>query len=152
LRILVTGAAGLYGIHTVDMLVKRNDVSKVIGVDNFSREFLVADPFSLVASGRLKRKSEVLRMDFRDLSPTLIDRMDVDVVIHYAACVSIPESARAPLKYFRVNELGTFRFLHTLLKTKKHPFLIYASSPEVYGNRVYAAKASISGTGIRWRS
>ena len=40
-------------------------------------------------------------------------------------------------EYFKNNEYGTFRFMQTLVRTKKRPLLIYASSPEVYGNPIY---------------
>ena len=39
MRILITGAAGLYGVHLVDELVKMEAISRVIGVDNFSRQY-----------------------------------------------------------------------------------------------------------------
>ena len=45
MNVLVTGAAGLYGIHLVDELVKRPDINKVIGIDDFSREYFEKDPF-----------------------------------------------------------------------------------------------------------
>jgi UDP-glucose 4-epimerase len=40
-------------------------------------------------------------------------------------------------EYFKNNEYGTFRFMQTLVRTKKWPLIIYASSPEVYGNPIY---------------
>ena len=66
-----------------------------------------------------------------------IERMNLDIVVHLAAYISIPESMERQEDYFRNNEYGTFRFMQTLVRTKKWPLLIYASSPEVYGNPVY---------------
>ncbi|MBI5228647.1 GDP-mannose 4,6-dehydratase [Candidatus Micrarchaeota archaeon] len=136
MRVLVTGAAGLYGVHTVERLCKRDDVERVIGVDDLSRNFLDTDPFQLVDSPEVREKFEFIKMDFRGLDNILLNKLDVDVVIHYAAYVSIPESMEVPDKYFEVNELGTFNLCQNLLATRNQPFLIYASSPEVYGTPI----------------
>ena len=117
--------------------MKREDVTKVIGVDNFSRDFLV-DPLTLIHSSKeSENKFKLLKMDFQDLSPKMIDELKVDVVIHLAAFVSIDESMDNPVGYFEVNEIGTFKLCQSLFKTQRQPFLIYASSPEVYGNPIY---------------
>ena len=76
-------------------------------------------------------------MDYRDLKAEKIDEAGIDTIIHLAALVSIPESMQKPMEYFESNEKGTFSLCQELLKTKSKPFLIYASSPEVYGNPVY---------------
>ena len=136
MRVLVTGAGGLYGVHMIDTLAKREDVIKVIGVDNFSRDYMEKNPFSLIESQEFKNKFELLRMDFRELDAERLNQLDVDVVIHFAAYVSIPDSMEYPDKYFEVNELGTFKFLQNLLKTKNQPYFIYASSPEIYGTAI----------------
>lgn len=129
MRILVTGAAGLYGTHLVELLIAQEKVEKVIGVDNFSRNFF-EEPFQHVKS----EKFELHRIDYAALDGKFIDTHDIDAVVHLAAFVSIPESIDFPQKYFENNERGTFKFSQELLKTKKQPPLIYASSPEVYGS------------------
>lgn len=132
MRVLVTGAAGLYGVHLVDALVRRDDVSCVVGVDDFSRRFLVADPF--IPSQELEAKFQLIRCRFQALRVTELDDLGLDVVVHLAAHVSIPESMEEPEEYFMNNEYGTFKFSHALAATRRKPTLIYASSPEVYGN------------------
>jgi nucleoside-diphosphate-sugar epimerase len=130
-RVLVTGAAGLYGVHLVDALVRRDDVEKVIGVDDLSRHFDCPDAF--IPSPESERKFTLWRRDFRDLSAGDIDRWRVDVLVHLAAKVSIDESMERPGVYFAHNEQGTFGLTQTLLATRCRPTLLYASSPEVYG-------------------
>ncbi len=134
MRIIITGAAGLYGVHLAGALLKIKSVEKIIGIDNFSRNFLSKDPFiKLVDPG----KFELLKMDYADLDKKTIDKIGPDVVVHLAASVSIPESIDDPWKYFNNNEKGTFQLAQTLLASRTQPFLVYASSPEVYGNPKY---------------
>ncbi len=135
MKVLVTGAAGLYGVHLVDELVKRDDVSKVIGLDNFSRSYFESDPF--IQSDKLKAKFELVKEDYCKLGTKDLDDFDLDAVIHLAAYISIPESMEREEDYFHNNEYGTFRLMQALVRTKKWPAMIYASSPEVYGNPIY---------------
>ena len=135
MKVLVTGAAGLYGVHLVDRLVRQPDVDVVYGVDNFSRNFFELDPF--IPSPEHTAKFKQMRGWFQDMSVDMLERLDPDVIVHLAASVSIPESMESPEEYFLNNEYATFRFVHRLVKVKKRPVLIYASSPEVYGNPRY---------------
>ena len=136
MRVLVTGAAGLYGIHLVETLAKSDQISKIIGIDNFSRPFILDDPFKIVENEEIKKKFELIRMDFRNLDTKTLNNFDLDAVIHLAAYVSIPESMDNSNEYFQNNEIGTFTLIHNLFKTKNQPHFIYASSPEVYGNPI----------------
>jgi len=135
MRVLITGAAGLYGIHLVDALVRRPDISSIIGVDDFSRQFFQKDPF--IKSEGFDKKFTLIRKKFYDLTIEELDEMDLDVIVHLAAHISIPESMEQANEYFKNNEWGTFRLMQTLVRTKSWPLIIYASSPEVYGNPIY---------------
>lgn len=135
MNVLVTGAAGLYGIHLVDELVKRPDIKKVIGVDDFSREYFEDDPF--IKSPEFDSKFILKKKKFYDLTVEELDEMELDAFVHLAAHISIPESMERANDYFRNNEWGTFHLMQILFRTKKWPLMIYASSPEVYGNPLY---------------
>ena len=65
MKILVTGAAGLFGVNMVDRLVRRPDVSKVYGVDNFSRNFFQEDPF--IKSNEFEKKFTMIRKNYREM-------------------------------------------------------------------------------------
>ncbi len=135
MNVLVTGAAGLYGIHLVDELVKRSDIDKVIGVDDFSREYFEDDPF--IKSSEFESKFILKRKKFYDLTAEELDEMELDAFVHLAAHISIPESMERADDYFKNNEWGTFHLMQVLFRTKTWPLMIYASSPEVYGNPLY---------------
>lgn len=135
MRVLITGAAGLYGIHLVDELVKRPDISQIIGVDDFSRQYFLKDPF--IKSNGFDRKFTLIQKKFFDLTIEELDRMNLDVIVHLAAHISIPESMEQANEYFKNNEWGTFLLMQTLVRTKNWPLIVYASSPEVYGNPIY---------------
>ncbi|MFQ5671785.1 MAG: GDP-mannose 4,6-dehydratase [Nitrospinales bacterium] len=135
MNILVTGGAGLYGIHLIDILVRRPDIARVICVDDFSRQYFQDDPF--IKSPEFDAKFTLIKKKFYDLTVDELDRMDLDAVVHLAAFISIPESMGRADDYFRNNEWGTFHLMQTLLRTKNWPLIVYASSPEVYGNPIY---------------
>ncbi len=135
MRILVTGAAGLYGIHLVDELAQRPDVAHIIGVDDFSRKFFQKDPF--IKSSGFHKKFQLIRKKFYHLTVEELDRMNLDAVVHLAAHISIPESMEQANEYFKNNEWGTFRLVQSLVRTKNWPLMVYASSPEVFGNPIY---------------
>jgi nucleoside-diphosphate-sugar epimerase len=139
LKVLVTGAAGFYGSNLVNVLLSDEKVEKIIGIDNLTRiEDFPLDPFNIVEDKEaLASTFELRKGDFRDLTAEQIDDLNVDAIVHYAALVSIPESMARPKDYFEVNEFGAFKLTQELLRTKTQPFLVFASSPEVYGDVVY---------------
>lgn len=135
MRVLITGAAGLYGVHTVAELVSGAKTGKIFALDDMSRSFLGKDPF--IRPEGFAEKVQIMKRDFRTLKAKEIDTMKLDVIVHFAAHVSIDESMVNPQKYFDNNELGTFNLCRELLAGKTKPALIYASSPEVYGNPLH---------------
>jgi len=131
MRVLITGAAGMYGITLTRRLLAEYSHVEVIGVDDFSRDYHGSDPLTVEAeqSPRLT----IQRGDFAALSTERLEDLRPDAVVHYAARISVPESMDYPSSYFSNNEDGTFRLAHAIAGMRRPPTLIYASSPEVYG-------------------
>jgi len=69
MKILITGAAGLYGVHLTDLLCRQRWVRQVIGVDDFSRKFFTKDPF--IKSPSFDRKFKLLKMKYQGLTKWL---------------------------------------------------------------------------------
>lgn len=136
MRILITGAAGLYGVSLVGELLSHDEVNMVFGVDDFSRGFPGEEEFlSCTAWGP---RFQLIKSKYQDLTVKKLNSMNIDVGIHLAGYNSTKESMQTPNEYFLNNELGTFSFLQRLLRTKNHPYLIYMSTIEVYGDCLYS--------------
>lgn len=107
--VLVTGAAGFIGSHTVDRLLARGE--QVIGVDNFDPLFYerpikernlrwaMSQPnFTFVTADICD--GEAMRQ--------LFERYRPQKVIHLAALAGVVPSLERPVDYDRVNVLGGF--------------------------------------------
>ena len=132
MHILVTGGAGFIGSHLVPRLVARGHQVRIL--DSLTEQIHGVDANF---SEALRGQAECRRGDVTDRDDVAGALDGIDAVVHLAASVSIPESMESPNEYFLNNEYATFRFVHTLVKVKQRPVLIYASSPEVYGNPKY---------------
>ena len=133
-KLLVTGAAGFIGSHTVIELLAHG--FDVIGIDNFCNSNRgVIDRIS-------KLKTEVLgltdvefkhfSMDVRDENALdgLFDQHNVSGVIHFAGLKAVGESQSEPLKYYDNNVVGSIILLEEVLKAKVETLsLIHISEP-----------------------
>lgn len=129
MAILVTGATGYIGSHTVVELLKNK--YEVIAIDNFSNS-------SPTVLERINNISEC-EMNFykgdvrdKDFLAGVFEKESIDGVIHFAAHKSVGESVREPLKYYHDNLLGLFN-LCELMKVYEIKGLVYSSSATVYG-------------------
>lgn len=144
--ILVTGAAGFIGSHTVEFLVKRGD--QVIGFDNLNdyydparKEGNLREITEHARVGKWPGTFQFLKGDIRDreLVSQLFSDYRFDAVIHLAAMAGVRVSINDPGQYYDVNVLGTLVLLDAAvgrigLKTKPLPIFVFASTSSVYGN------------------
>lgn len=119
--ILVTGGAGYIGSHVVKQLSKTP--YKVIVLDNLSTGFEAA-----VLSG------EFIKGDTGDeaLLTDIIQKNNIDTVMHFAAHTIVPESIENPLKYYKNNTANTSTLLACCQKAGVKHF-IFSSTAAVYG-------------------
>lgn len=126
--IVVTGAAGFIGSHTVDQLLYRGH--RVIGVDNLSTG----------AKANLSRayNSPNFELHQRDiLEPSLMNalckQVKPDAIIHLAALVSVARAEEEPQFNFQLNVQAT-QVVAEAARLAGVPRVVFASSAAVYGN------------------
>lgn len=126
-HILVTGAAGFIGSHTVDQLLQAGH--RVTGADNFRtgrRENL----------GSAARSSDFALAEV-DVATSaleeLVQRVRPDAIIHLAALVSVQESMADPELNFVLNVQATHRVAEAA-RRHRVPRVVFASSAAIYGN------------------
>jgi len=124
--ILVVGGAGYIGSHMLKLLRASNEPH--LAFDNLE-------------SGHAEalQGTKLIQGDIRD--PADIDRVfeefpSIDVVIDFAAYISVGESVRLPNKYYRNNSFGTLNLLDSM---DRHGVrcIVFSSTAAVYGSPQY---------------
>lgn len=135
MHVLVTGAAGFIGMHTVIALLARAD--KVTGVDNLNDYYAVQlkhDRLAHIAAHDAKQQFSFMELDIADRAAMeqLFAESQFDAVINLAAQAGVRYSLENPLAYIDSNITG---FAHVLEGCRHHDVkhLVYASSSSVYG-------------------
>jgi UDP-glucuronate 4-epimerase len=147
MKILVTGAAGFIGFHTVLRLLEQGH--EVVGLDNINDYYDVRVKYGRLActgipaegiapdalvTSILDPKYRFVRMDLEN-SATLLNlfaREKFDRVVHYAAQAGVRYSLTNPHAYMQANLVA---FLNLLEACRHYPVahLVFASSSSVYG-------------------
>lgn len=127
--IIVTGAAGFIGSHTVDQLLDSG--YDVVGIDNFRtgrRE-------NLEEAGR----NSAFRLEEADCADegqmtALMEKVKPKAVIHLAALVSVQESFQDTNLNFRLNMQATHAVAYAAHRGGAER-VVYSSSAAIYGNQ-----------------
>lgn len=119
--ILVTGGAGYIGSHVVRQLGERQE--NIVVLDNLSTG----------------KKEAVLHGEFVEgnmgdtaLVDQLMQKYDIEAVLHFAAHTIVPESVTNPLKYYGNNTANTRNLLECCQRHGVKHF-IFSSTAAVYG-------------------
>ena len=127
-KIIVTGAAGFIGSHTVDQLLDAGH--SVLGVDNF----LTGSTVNLTnALSNPKFKFQELDIAEQSQFIDIAGAFKPDAIIHLAALVSVPESIANPALNEHLNFHAT-RIIAEAARQHKIPRIVFASSAAVYGD------------------
>lgn len=127
-RMLVTGAAGFIGSHTVDALIAEG--YDVLGIDDLSTG-RVENLNQAMTTGRFELRARDL------LEPGFLDQTVADwrpeVIIHLAGLVSVIVGQDKPARNFRLNIESTKTVCEA---ARKHEVgrIVFASSAAVYGD------------------
>ena len=123
MNILVTGGAGYIGSITTELLVDEGYTVTV--VDDLSEGFrdAVVDGADLVVENLGNYPAMV----------TLLRERAIDVVVHFAAFASVPESMAHPGKYFTNNVSNGIQLLKAMVSAGCRD-MIFSSTAAIFGN------------------
>jgi UDP-glucose 4-epimerase len=132
---LITGGAGFIGQHLTDRLLTNDKRINVIIIDNLSNSENIRPNSSIrrklnFSKGSVRFFKEDIRN--KEALTRIIKDQKIDVCVHLAAKVSIPESIRNPENTIDVNVRGTCILLEACSANRVRTF-IFASSAAVYG-------------------
>jgi len=122
-RVLVTGGAGYIGSVVVDQLLQRGH--KVVVLDDLSRGHRAA-----VAAGAAFVQGGIGN---RELVAGLLEREQIEAIIHLAAYALVPESVAQPHMYVTNNVTAARVLLEAAGKAGVRRF-VFSSSCAVYGH------------------
>ncbi len=130
-KILVTGACGYIGSHTLVDLIENN--FEVISLDDNSRSSdNVLDAVKDITGVNVKNY-QINLCDFEKTKSVFDENPDISGIIHFAAFKTVPESVEKPLLYYR-NNLNSLINLLELVQEFDVPNFIFSSSCSVYGD------------------
>ena len=133
MRILLTGGAGFIGSHTaVEMTQAGHDV---VIFDNFcNSDATVLDRLETIIGKRLAFEEGDIR-DY-DRIREVLEKHQIEAVVHFAGLKAVGESCEKPLEYFDNNITGTLVLLQAM-KSLGIKRIIFSSSATVYGTPQY---------------
>ena len=129
-KILVTGAAGFIGSHTVETLLQKGHM--VTGIDNF-------DPYYSRHNKKKNLETALSNPNFNFFELDILEEQlantlntDFDAIIHLAAKAGVRNSIQNPDAYFNTNVDGMINLME-YARTQGIPKFIFSSSSSVYG-------------------
>ena len=125
--ILVTGGAGYIGSHTVRQLSESplHSQNNIIVLDTLETGFRESIPKNITfIQGNVGDQ---------ELVHSILEKHNVNSIIHFAASLVVPESVANPSKYYRNNSFNTLNLLECAVKQNVKHF-IFSSTASVYGN------------------
>ena len=125
-NVLITGGAGYIGSHVSEILLKKH--KKVFLIDNLS-------------TGHRKlinKKAKFFKIDIHNKKKIkkIIEKHNIDSVIHLAANLIIGEGQKKPKKYYKNNVLGTKKLLDSCKNTTVKNF-VFSSTAAIYKEGQY---------------
>ena len=125
-NILVTGGAGYIGSHIIEILIKKN--KNIFIIDNLTTGY----------KKLINKKAKFFKLDILNTIKLkeIIEKNNIDSIIHLAANLIIGEGERQPKKYYKNNVKGTQSVLDSIKKTKVKN-LLFSSTAAVYKDGMY---------------
>lgn len=126
MKVLVIGGAGYIGSHAVYELIRDNN--QVVVMDNLStgKKEMVNKAAKFYLGDITKRE---------DLEHVFESEPNIDVVMHFAAKLIVPESVKMPLEYYYNNVEGVRLMLEAMIKYGVKN-VVFSSTAAVYGEPI----------------
>ncbi len=124
--ILVVGGAGYIGSHMLQLLRAQGEDHLVF--DNLENGHEVALEGSPLFRGDLRNPA--------DLTRCFLENPGIDLVMHFAAYISVGESVREPGKYYGNNTAGVLNLLEAMRKANVGKF-VFSSTAAIFGDPQY---------------
>lgn len=128
MRCLITGTAGFVGTNLALRLLRSGH--QVIGTDSLSRK---GAELNLKYLKEQFPDFQFIRTEIEDL-PLLIQKVNPDLVYHFAAQVAVTSSVENPRRDFMINAVGSFDVV--LAAHNIGVPVIYTSTNKVFGSNV----------------
>jgi UDP-glucose 4-epimerase len=122
MNVLVTGGAGYIGSHVVEELRKTGFTP------------IVYDNLSTGHAAAVSEEVQLVEGDIHNIEflKHVIDRFEIDAVMHFAASSLVGESMTNPAKYYFNNVEGTLHLLEAM-RTSGVDKIVFSSTAAVYG-------------------
>jgi len=129
LNILITGGAGYIGSHAVKQLLE-NTSHNIFVIDNLSTGSL-----KTIETLKKIRDFRFIKVDLKEFDKIeeIVKDIKVDVVMHFAASIVVPESVKNPIKYYMNNTVNTTNLIRCAVDGGVKKF-IFSSTAAVYGD------------------
>lgn len=126
MKVLVIGGAGYIGSHAVYELIRDNN--EVIVMDNLStgKKEMVHKSAKFYFGDITKKE---------DLDKVFSSENNIDVVMHFAAKLIVPESVSMPLEYYYNNVEGVRLMLDAMIRHSVKN-VVFSSTAAVYGEPI----------------
>jgi len=134
-KVLITGAAGFIGFHTVKKFIENNYY--VVGIDDINNHY---DP--LIKKKRIEKLKKKYKEKFEFKKINIINKKKIDLllkekydlIINLAARAGVRNSLKNPWIYYQTNTIGVLNILEAIRDYQPDTLLIQASTSSVYGD------------------
>ncbi len=141
MNILITGGAGYIGSHVLKQLLETT-IHTIVVIDNLSTgQQQTIDTLQKI------RSFEFLKLDLGDFKSVkrFFENYNIEVILHFAASIVVPESVSNPLKYYMNNTVNTTHLIDVAIKANINRF-IFSSTAAVYGEPTAIPLTGVSET------
>lgn len=141
MNILITGGAGYIGSHVAKQILEKTEHNLTI-LDNLS-----TGSKTTLQTLKTIRDFDFYELDLKkfDKVNTLLNKNNIDAIIHFAASIVVPESVQNPLKYYLNNTINTTNLIKCAMENEVNSF-IFSSTAAVYGEPTTIPKNGINET------